>query len=60
MVDVTLWEKYSIALMNFLADRKNVVPVVLILTHAQCKLGGQCDIHLLLLSIALSCTIYLP
>jgi len=53
MVDVTLWEKYSVILINFLADRKDVRPVVLILTHAQCKLGGQCDINLLFLSIAL-------
>jgi len=45
--------------MNFLVDRKDVGPIVLILTHAQCKLGGQCDIHLLFLSIAFSCTIYL-
>jgi len=60
MVDVTLWEKYFVALMNFLADRNDVEPVVLILTRAQCKLGGQCDINLLFLSIVLSCTIYLP
>jgi len=60
MVDVTLWEKYFVALMNFLVDRKDVGPIVLILTHAQCKLGGHCDVHLLFLSIALSCTIYLP
>ena len=60
MADVTLWEKYSVALMNFLADRKDVEPVVLILTHAQCKLRGHCDIHILFLLVVLSCTIYLP
>nr|ABN09762.1 Nucleic acid-binding, OB-fold [Medicago truncatula] len=38
MIDVTQWEKYSVALTNFLADRKDVWPVVLILTHDQCKL----------------------
>jgi len=60
MVDVILWEKYSVTLMIFFADRKDAGPVVLILTHAQCKLGGQCDIHVLFFSIALSCTIHLP
>jgi hypothetical protein len=40
MVDVTLWEAFSIQLMNFITSRQDKGPIVLILTHAQCKLGG--------------------
>jgi hypothetical protein len=41
MVDVTLWEAFSIQLMNYITNRKDKGPIVLILTHAQCKLGGS-------------------
>ncbi|PNY11807.1 C2H2 zinc finger protein, partial [Trifolium pratense] len=40
MVDVTLWEAFSIRLMNYISDRKEKGPIILILTHAQCTLGG--------------------
>jgi hypothetical protein len=41
MVDVTLWEAFSIQLMNYITTRKDKGAIVLILTHAQCKLGGS-------------------
>ncbi|KAK2449944.1 hypothetical protein QL285_009092 [Trifolium repens] len=41
MVDVTLWEAFSIQLMNFITSRQDKGPIVLILTHAQCKLGDN-------------------
>ncbi|WJX42963.1 hypothetical protein P8452_30133 [Trifolium repens] len=41
MVDVTLWEAFSIQLMNYITNRKDKGPIVLILTHAQCKLGDN-------------------
>jgi hypothetical protein len=40
LVDVTLWEAFSTQLTNFINSRKEKGPIVLILTHAQCKLGG--------------------
>ncbi|RHN76873.1 putative nucleic acid-binding protein [Medicago truncatula] len=40
LVDATLWDKYSLDLMKFLAERNDAGPVVLILTYAQCKLAG--------------------
>jgi hypothetical protein len=41
VVDVTLWEAFSVQLMKYISDRKEKGPIVLILTHAQCKLGGS-------------------
>ncbi|XP_039683782.1 replication protein A 70 kDa DNA-binding subunit A-like [Medicago truncatula] len=41
LVDVTLWDKYSVQLMTFLAERKDRGSVILILTHAQCKLADN-------------------
>lgn len=41
LVDVTLWESFSLQLMKFIADRKEKGPIILILTHAQCKLGDN-------------------
>jgi hypothetical protein len=39
MVDVTLWESFSTQLSNYINARKDKGPIVIILTHAQCKLG---------------------
>ncbi|WJX34065.1 hypothetical protein P8452_22213 [Trifolium repens] len=39
MVDVTLWESFSTQLSNYIDARKDKGPIVIILTHAQCKLG---------------------
>ncbi|KEH30496.1 ADP-ribosylation factor family protein [Medicago truncatula] len=41
LVDVTLWDSYSVQLMTFLTKRKDRGSVVLILTHAQCKLADN-------------------
>ncbi|WJX23968.1 hypothetical protein P8452_13136 [Trifolium repens] len=41
MVDVTLWEAFSIQLMHFITSRQDKGPIVLLLTHAQCKLGDN-------------------
>jgi uncharacterized membrane protein YpjA len=41
VVDVTLWEAFSVQLMKYISDRKEKGPIVLILTHAQCKLEGS-------------------
>ncbi|WJX45749.1 hypothetical protein P8452_32608 [Trifolium repens] len=41
LVDVTLWESFSLQLMKFIADRKENGPIILILTHARCKLGDN-------------------
>ncbi|GAU35500.1 hypothetical protein TSUD_155310 [Trifolium subterraneum] len=41
MVDVALWEAFSTQLMTYISDRKEKGPIVLILTHAQCKLGDN-------------------
>ena len=44
-MDVTLWDRYSVQLMTFLAERRDRGSVVLILTHAQCKFAGYCFAH---------------
>lgn len=41
LVDVTLWDRYFVQLMTFLAERKDRGSIVLILTHAQCKLADN-------------------
>jgi hypothetical protein len=47
MVDVTLWEAFSIQLMHFITSRQDKGPIVLILTHAQCKLGGSVSTYII-------------
>ncbi|AES66044.2 DUF223 domain protein [Medicago truncatula] len=41
LVEVTLWDRYFVELMTFLTERKDRGVVVLILTHAQCKLADN-------------------
>ncbi|WJX80997.1 hypothetical protein P8452_63931 [Trifolium repens] len=41
LVDVTLWEAFSTQLSNYINARKDRGPIVIILTHAQCKKGDN-------------------